>query len=197
VKLIFAAGLFATASAVAIAQTPAGTQRSTTGTQTQSTQQTQTTTTRQDPAQPKAGEQTLTGCLTAAENVYTLTVMDDSGAPGTTANTIAYTLAPGSGVDLKPLVDKRVTVKGTEAGPAAQSSARIVQSTGPAPAATGTSGSNAASNAGANATGNAGANSRSGGDNATPTVQTQSKAQITTKTLNVTNVQPASGSCGA
>jgi hypothetical protein len=204
VKLIVAAGLVATASAVAMAQAQAGNQ-STTRTQAQFTQHTQLATTQQNAAQPKPGEQTLTGCLTAADNVYTLTVMDDSGAPGTTANTIAYTLAPGSGVDLKPLVDKRVTVKGTEAGPDAQSTARVAQSTGPAPAATGTSGANAPAaatdNAGASrATGATGANAGGANAGATigrPTVQTQSKARITTKTLNITSVQPASGSCGA
>ena len=72
-KLTLAAGLFvASASAAASAQAP--------GTPT---------------------EQTLTGCLTSADNIYTLTVLDDKGAPGTTAETTQYTLATGSGIDLQ------------------------------------------------------------------------------------------------
>jgi hypothetical protein len=190
VKLTLAAGLFVAASAAVFAQTPAGS--SPQGT---TPQQRPSATAQQN--SPKQGEQTLTGCLTSAENIYTLTVMDDSGAPGTTATTTAYTLAPGSGVDLQGHVNKRVTVKGTEAGPDAQSSTRIVDSSPAKPAATGTSGTASANGAtNPNARSNADAN-RSSAGGATPTVQTTAKARITSKTLNVTDVQAASGSCGA
>ena len=128
-------------------------------------------------------------------------MLDDSGKPGTTAETIAYTLAPGSGVDLQPHLNKRITVKGTDAGPDAQSSNRVVMTTPPAPAATGTSGfaggtatSGGATASGADASGAARSGSASGDR---PTVQTTAKTRITSKTFNVTNVQPASGSCGA
>lgn len=189
-KLIFAAGLFAAASAAAFAQTPAGSSQA----QTPPSQQRQSSQTTQPSAQPKQGEQTLTGCLTAAENIYTLTVMDDSGAPGTTATTTAYTLLPGTGVDLKSFVNKRITVKGAEAGPGMQDSTRVVQRTPAAPAATGTSGATASgSAAGSGATDN----SRADADAGRPTVQTEAKARINAKTMNVSDVQPASGSCGA
>ena len=178
-KLIFAAGLFAAASAAAFAQTPAGSSQA----QTPPSQQRQSAQTAQPSAQPKQGEQTLTGCLTAAENIYTLTVMDDSGAPGTTATTTAYTLLPGTGVDLKEFVNKRITVKGAEAGPGMQDSTRVVTRTPAAPAATGTSGSTASGSTNADA--------------GRPTVQTEAKARINAKTMNVSDVQPASGSCGA
>lgn len=176
-KLTIAAGLFAAASGVAYAQAPATSPK----TQTPTTQTRPAAgATQKNPAEK--GEQTITGCLTSADNVFTLTVLDDSGAPGTTAETIAYTLAPGTGVDLQPLLNKRVTVKGTDAGPDAQSSNRVVMKSPAAPAATGTSGSGArdAKPAGL-----------------TPKVETSAKARITSKTFNVTNVQPASGNCGA
>jgi hypothetical protein len=187
VKLTFAAGLFvATATATAFAQAPAGAAPAQ-GTAPQQQQQQ-----RQTPQSPQANspttqkEQTVTGCLTAAGSVYTLTVMDDSGTPGSTAETTAYTLTAGSGVDLQPHVNKRVTVKGTDAGPQSQDSTRVVENTPPAPAATGTSGSGSSA---ATASGSA--------SGATPTVQTTAKARINAKTLNVTNVAPATGSCGA
>jgi len=202
VKLTLAAGLFvATASAATFAQAPAGSS-SAQGTTPQ--QQRQTPQSPQQNSSSKQTEQTVTGCLTAAGTVYTLTVMDDSGAVGSTAETTAYTLAPGSGVDLQPHVNKRVTVKGTDAGPQTQDSTRVVENTPSAPAATGTSGTsssggsasgspNATGANGSGAAGSAGAN-RGG---ATPTVQTTAKARINAKTLNVTNVAPATGSCGA
>jgi hypothetical protein len=201
VKLIFAAGLFAATSAVAMAQSQPGTanQSATTPQPQQQQQQQPQQQQQQDRNSSTRSEQTLTGCLTAADNIYTLTVMDDSGAPGTTATTTAYTLLPGTGVDLKNFVDKRVTVKGADAGPDMQDSARIVQRTPPAPAPTGTSGTNAAGgNSGADAgSANAGGNARSNAGGAQPTVQTEAKARINAKTLNVSDVQPASGSCGA
>jgi hypothetical protein len=171
VKLTLAAGLFVAASAAAFAQAPAGSSN----TQNSSPQQPQGSTASQQRVAPQ-NEQTLTGCLTSADNIYTLTVMDDSGAPGTTAETTQYTLAPGTGVELQPLLNKRVTVKGTDAGPAAQTTNRVEMKSPPAPAATGTSGAASGAN---------------------PKVQTTAKARINTKTFNVTNVQPASGSCGA
>jgi hypothetical protein len=188
VRMKITAGLFVAASVAAFAQAPAGSS---------ATQRPAAPSGQATPSQGAAqqGEQTLTGCLTSADNIYTLTVMDDSGAPGTTATTTAYTLAPGSSVDLQPHVNKRVTVKGTDAGPGMANSARVVESTPAAPAATGTSGT-----AGSGSNGAAGANNdanRSGSTGGTPTVQTTSKARINAKTLNVTNVQPASGNCGA
>jgi hypothetical protein len=222
VKMTLAAGLLvATASAATFAQAPAGSS-STPSTAPQ--QQRQTPQSPQQNSSSSQTEQTITGCLTAAGAVYTLTVMDDSGSLGSTAETTAYTLAPGSGVDLQPHVNKRVTVKGTDAGPQTQDSARVVETTPPAPAATGTSGtsssgangSGSASAAGANGSGtasgsgtangagsgggaNAGAASSASANRggATPTVQTTAKARINAKTLNVTNVAPATGTCGA
>ena len=108
-KTTFAAGLFVAASAAAFAQqAPAGSQ----GAQQSPTarpQQQQTTTAEQ----PRAGEQTVTGCLTSADNIFTLTLSDSNLPPGSTVPTISYTLAPGSGVDLEPHVGKMVQVKGT------------------------------------------------------------------------------------
>jgi len=197
VKLTLAAGLFVAASAAAFAQAPAGSSNGPSATPQRpgsaaSAQQNTTPT-----------EQTLTGCLTAADNIYTLTVLDDKGAPGTTAETTQYTLAAGSGVDLKPLLNKRVTVKGTDAGPGAQTSDRVVMNTPPAPAATGTSGSTPSNNSGSAGTSgaNAGAansgTSAAGSSGATPKVETTAKTRINTKAFNVTNVTPAAGSCGA
>ena len=185
-KLTLAAGLFVAASAAAFAQAPAGSSN----TQTSTPQQRQGSPTSQQ--KTTQGEQTLTGCLTSADNIYTLTVMEDSGAPGTTAQTTQYTLAPGSGVELQAHLNKRVTVKGTDAGPGAQTTNRVEMKSPPAPAATGTAGTAAGANSGSNAGANAG--SGSGGR---PTVETQAKARINTKTFNVTNIQPATGSCGA
>ena len=195
-KLTLTAGLFVAASAAAFAQAPSGSSDSQSATPRRpgsaaSAQQNTTPT-----------EQTLTGCLTSADNIYTLTVFDDKGAPGTTAETTQYTLATGSGVDLGPHLNKRVTVKGTEAGPGAQTSDRVVMNTPAAPAATGTSGSTPSNNSSAGTSGaNAGAStsgaSAAGNGGATPKVETTAKTRINTKTFNVTNVTPAAGSCGA
>jgi len=182
VKLTLATGLFVAASAAVFAQTPAGSAPQTTTTTSQ--RQGSTASSEQNNA-PR--EQTLTGCLTSADNIYTLTVMDDTGAPGTTAQTTSYTLAPGSGVDLQAYLNKRVTVKGTDAGPDAQATNRVEMHTPPAPAATGTSGTGAS----------AGKASSSAPDGKTPTVQTTAKARINAKTFNVATVQPATGGCGA
>ena len=180
-KLTLATGLFVAASAAAFAQAPAGS-----ATPQATTPQRQGST----PSSPQSNaprEQTLTGCLTAADNIYTLTVMDDSGAPGTTAQTTSYTLALGSGVDLQPYLNKRITVKGTDAGPDARTTNRVEMKTPPTPAATGTSGTGTTG-------GNASSKPANGG---TPTVQTSAKARINSKAFNVAAVQPASGSCGA
>jgi len=175
VKLTLAAGLFVAASAAALAQTPANSTQSNTSQQSPSSQQ-NASGTQSGQQNARGTEQSVTGCLTEADNIFTLTVMN--ATPGTTASTTVYTLAPGSGVDLKPHIDKMVTVKGTDAGAELQNSTRVVQSTPPSPAATGTSGT-------------AGANSGK------PTVQTTAKARITAQTLNITSVQPATGNCGA
>jgi hypothetical protein len=193
VKRTLATGLFvaAAASGGTFAQAPAGSP----ATQTNSPQTQQRTTAQADDAK---GEQTLTGCLTSADKIYTLTVLDDSGTPGTTAQTISYTLAPGSAVDLQPHLNKRVTVKGTDAGQDAVKSERVVTSTPTAPAATGTSGTS--SGAAGATTGTAGANNppaSGGASGTTPTVTSTAKARVTTRLFNVTDVQPASGSCGA
>ena len=178
-KLTLATGLFVAASAAAFAQAPAGSST------TQATPpQRQGSASSAQNNSPR--EQTLTGCLTSADRIYTLTVMDDSGAPGTTAQTTSYTLAPGSGVDLEPYLNKRVTVKGTDAGPGAQTTNRVEMKTPPAPAATGTSG-----------TGSSGSSASSPANGGTPTVQTSAKARINSKAFNVATVQPASGNCGA
>lgn len=180
-KLTLAAGLFVAASAAAFAQTPAASP----STQTASPQRQGSASSPQQNSAPR--EQTLTGCLTSADKIYTLTVMDDSGAPGTTVQTTSYALAPATGVDLQPYLNKRVTVKGSDAGPDAQTTSRVEMKTPPAPAATGTSGSGAA---GSNA-------SPSGSLGGTPTAQTSAKARINSKAFNVTTVQPATGNCGA
>lgn len=191
-KTTFAAGLFVAASAAAFAQqAPAGSHGSPQSPAARPQQQ-QTA-----PAeQPKAGEQTITGCLTSADNMYTLTLSDANMPPGSTVPTISYTLAPGTGVDLKPHVGKMVQVKGTEAGPGMQNSQRVVVDRS-APTPTGTSGSTGAANPSDANAGNAGASTGSrqpAGD--TPTVQTEAKAKIVAKTLNVSTVQPAHGQCG-
>jgi len=195
VKLTLAAGLFVAASAAAFAQAPAGSSNSPSATQ----QPPGTAASAQQNTTPT--EQTLTGCLTSAGNIYTLTVLDDKGAPGTTAQTTQYTLATGSGVDLQPHLNKRVTVKGTEAGPGAQTSDRVVMNTPAAPAATGTSGTTpntgSAGTSGANAGASNSGASAGGNGGAAPKVETTAKARINTKTFNVTNVMPAVGSCGA
>jgi len=181
VKLTLAAGLFVAASAMAFAQAPAGSSPA----QGTSPQRQGSASSPQQNSAP--GEQTLTGCLTSSDRIYTLTVLDDSGKPGTTAQTTSYTLAIGTGVDLQPYLNKRVTVKGTEAGPDAQTINRVEMKTPPAPASTGTSGTGAASS-------NAAPSKQSG---STPTTQTSAKGPINPKAFNVITVQPASGSCGA
>lgn len=186
-KTTLAAGLFVAASAAAFAQQPAGSQARPQGGAAQPPQQQ-----RSNPEQPKTGEQTITGCLTAADNIYTLTLSDSSMPPGSTVPTISYTLAPGTGVDLKPHVGKMVQVKGTEAGAGMQNSQRVVvDRSGPTP--TGTSGNAGAGSATGADAGNAG-NRQSGGG--TPRVETEAKAKIVAKTLNVSTVQPTQGQCG-
>lgn len=191
-KLTLAAGLFVAASAATFAQAPQGTQPA------QGTAARQPDSTAQRAA-GVGGERTLTGCLTSAENIYTLTVLDDSGAPGSTAETIAYTLAPGSGVELQAHLNKRVTVKGTDAGQDAAASSRVELKTPAAPAATGTSGTREAAPASGDAAATRGGSSTGAGSNAgvTPKVETSAKTRITSRTFNVTNVQPATGACGA
>jgi hypothetical protein len=192
VKTTFAAGLFVAASAAAFAQqppagSPGSAQSPATRTQQQSTAA----------EQPKAGEQTITGCLTSADNIYTLTLSDSDLPPGSTVPTISYTLAPGTGVDLKPHVGKMVKVKGTEAGPGMQNEQRVVVDRS-APTPAGTSGRTNASSGdtsddtSATAGASAGNRQRAGG---TPTVETEAKAKIVAKTLNVSTVQPAAGQC--
>ncbi len=188
-KLTLAAGLFVAASAAAYAQqTPAGS----TGAGTPPASGGQRPQQTASPEQPRAGEQTLTGCLTSADNIYTLTLLDADQPPGSTVPTVSYTLAPGSGVDLRPHVNKKVQVKGTEAGPGMENSQRVVvDSSRPAP--TGTSGTAGANDNGRSGSTNNAPNPSRGGS--TPTVQTEAKARIVAKTLNVSAVQPAQGSC--
>ncbi|MGE3955193.1 MAG: hypothetical protein AB7H96_00630 [Vicinamibacterales bacterium] len=183
-RLPITAGLFLAASITALAQQPAP------GAQPQPQQG--------NTAQPSPREQTLTGCLTSADNIFTLTIVDDSGAPGTTVENISYTLAPGSGVDLRAHLNKRVTVKGTDAGQDAATSKRIVVDSPSAGTATGAAGQRAsdAGNTTDRSTGTSGTGSADAGG-ATPKVETEAKARITQRTFNVTNVQPAAGSCGA
>lgn len=184
-KLTLAAGLLVAASAATFAQQApagsAGAQGSTPAGQQQQQPQRQQQST--SPEQLKAGEQTLTGCLTSADNIFTLTLLDADQPPGSTVPTVSYTLAPGTGVELRPHVNKMVQVKGTEAGPGMQNSQRVVvDSSRPTP--TGTSGT----------AGNTNTSGQSG-SGTTPTVQTEAKAKIVARTLNVSAVQPAKGSC--
>lgn len=190
-KMTLTAGLFVAASAAAFAQqAPSGSQAPAHNPATHTQQSA--------PAeQPKSGEQTITGCLTSADNVFTLTMLDADQPPGSTVPTVSYTLAPGTGVDLKPHVNRKVQVRGTEAGEGMQNSARVVvDASGPRPTGTsGTATSNAADNNGNNAGATAASGARPSGSGDTPTVETSAKARIVAKTLNVSAVQAASGNC--
>ena len=89
------------------------------------------------------GPQTFTGCLTSANNVFTLTVADPP-IPGATAQNTAFTVKPSGSLDLKSHVDHKVEVKGT-AGPASDAARVVEHSTSQA---TGTSGAIVSSLAG-------------------------------------------------
>jgi hypothetical protein len=154
-------------------------------------------------AQQPTPDVTVTGCLTSAQNVYTLTTSDSQ--PGASApTTVSYTLQPASNVDLKSHVNHKVEIKGTET--AAQDSARVVDSTR-SQAPTGTSGSansGATSNAGSGANGSASGGANSGANNnansgasggKTPVVETTTKAQIVAKTLSVSSVRMVAAQC--
>ena len=180
-KMTLAAGLFVAASAAVFAQ-----QAPSSGSSRSQPQAAPARTQQSTPAEtPKAGEQMLTGCLTSAGNMYTLTLLDSDQAPGSTVPTVSYTLAPGSNVELDAHVNKMVRVKGTEAGPGMQNSQRVVVDNS-RPQPTGTSGN-------ANDSAATAGDRPSGGS--TPTVETSAKAKIVAKTLNVSEVQPASGQC--
>ena len=176
-KRTLAAGLFVAASTAAFAQqTPGGTP---------SSPATQPTASGTQSTSPARGEQQITGCLTSADNLFTLTILDVDQPPGSTAPTVSYTLAPGTGVDLQQHVNKKITVTGTEAGPGMENAARVVvDNSPPAPAPTGTSG-----------TINPAAGDRPARDGSTPTVQTSAKAKIVARTLNVSKVESATGDC--
>lgn len=184
-----ATAVFVAASAAVFAQQPASDASRSPQNATSSQQQPQQ---QQPPSQSgQSGQVTVTGCLTSAQNVFTLTA--NGSQPGASApTTVTYTLQPTSNVDLKSQVNHKVEIKGTET--AAQGSARVVDSTR-SQAPTGTSGSG---NAGANgATGSAGANA-TGGPNAggrTPVVETTAKAQIVAKTLSVNSVRTVAAQC--
>jgi hypothetical protein len=123
------------------------------------------------PQQP----QTFTGCLTSANNVYTLTVADPP-VPGATAQTTAFTLKPSGTIDLKSHVNQKVEVKGNAVS--TDDAARVVEKS--SSQATGTSGSN-------------GTQPKTGG--VTPRVETSAKAQIVAQTLTVSAIKEVSSKC--
>ena len=127
----------------------------------------------QPSAQP--GQQTFAGCLTSANNVYTLTVAD-APIPGATAQNTAFTLKPSGNVDLKSHVNHKVEVKGTAVS--TDDSARVSERS--PSQATGTSGANTTQ-------------PNTGG--ARPRVETSAKAQIVAQTLTVSSVREVSSKC--
>jgi len=127
-------------------------------------------------SEPNQAQQTFTGCLSSANNVFTLTVADPP-TPGATAQNTAFTLKPSGNVDLKSHVNHKVEVKGTAVS--TDDAARVVEKS-PAQT-TGTSGANA----------NAG---RSTGT-ITPRVETSARAQIVAQTLTVSSLRDVSAKC--
>lgn len=121
------------------------------------------------------GPQTFTGCLTSANDVYTLTVAD-APIPGATAQNTAFTLKPSGNVDLKSHVNQTVEVKGTAVS--TDDSARVVERS--PSQATGTSGSKANE-------------PNTGG--VRPRVETTAKAQIVAQTLTVGSIREVSSKC--
>jgi hypothetical protein len=126
-------------------------------------------------AQQSNQQQTFTGCLTSANNVYTLTVADPPVA-GVTAQNTAFTLKPSGDVDLKSHVNQKVEVKGNAVS--TDDAARVVD--GSSSQATGTSGSN-------------GNQPNTGG--VRPRVETTAKAQIVAQTLTVSAIKEVSSKC--
>jgi hypothetical protein len=120
-------------------------------------------------------QQTYTGCLTSANNVYTLTVADPP-VPGATAQNTAFTLKPAGKVDLKSHVNQKVEVKGNAVS--TDDAARVVQRS--SSQATGTSGSN-------------GNQPNTGG--VKPRVETTAKAEIVAQTLAVSTIKEVSSKC--
>lgn len=120
-------------------------------------------------------QQTFTGCLTSANDVYTLTVADPP-VPGATAQNTAFTLKPSGNLDLKSHVNQKVEVKGNAVS--TDDAARVVE--GSSSQATGTSGSN-------------GNQPNTGG--VRPRVETTAKAQIVAQTLTVSAIKEVSSKC--
>jgi hypothetical protein len=118
--------------------------------------------------------QTVTGCLTSAQNSFTLTVTDPQQPGATTPTTVTYALTPAANVDLKAHVNHKVEVRGRET--AGQTSAAVVDSSRSQATPAGTSG-----------TANTG--------KPTPTVETTAKAQIVAKTLSVESVKMVAARC--
>jgi hypothetical protein len=125
-------------------------------------------------AQTQAPPLTVTGCLTAAQDKFTLTVTD-AQQPGTTTTptTVTYSLQPAASVDLKAHVNHKVEVKGTE-GPG-QTQAAVVDSSRSQATPAGTSGT--------------------AGSTPTPTVETTAKAQIVAKPLSVESIRMVADRC--
>ena len=137
-------------------------------------------------AAPKAGEAiTITGCLAAKDDVFTLTAApsEQSEAPtGTTATTpagtkvaktITYTLTGGKADALKPHVGHTVSVTGTEGAPQT------------------TAGTHDTSR-GTTAQGTSGQTSNSGSK---PTVETTTQSQLVVRQLSVNAVKMVSSTC--
>src|SRR5690348_13004528 len=100
----FATAVLLSASAAVFAQ-QSGQQQNPSSTTPDRSQQSQTTR-----SQSNQQPQTFTGCLTSANNVFTLTVADPP-IPGATAQNTAFTLKPSGNVDLKSHVNQKVEVK--------------------------------------------------------------------------------------
>lgn len=171
----FAIAAILAASATAFAQNGQSPQQQPQRQQNQPQNQPQTQ--QQNQQQSQQGQQTFTGCLSSAQNAYTLTVADPP-VPGATATTTAYTLKPSGNIDLKSHVNQKVEVKGTAVS--TDDAARVVEAGGDRTAGT----SGAANNNTARNTGTV-----------TPRVETTTKAQIIARTLNVSSVRQVASKC--
>jgi len=166
----FAMAVFLAASATAFAQ------QNGQNPQQGQNQQNQARTQQNQSSQNQQGQQTFTGCLTSAQNAFTLTVADPP-IPGATAQNTAFTLKPSGNVDLKSHVNKKVEVKGTAVS--TDDAARVVESSGQAKGTSGAANGNTARNTGT----------------VTPRVETTAKAQIIARTLNVSSIREVGSKC--
>jgi len=164
----FATAVLLTASAAVFAQQTSQ-QNSATSPSRTPTQATQDQSSQQS-------QQTYTGCLTAANDVFTLTVADPP-VPGATAQNTAFMLKPSANVDLKLHVNHKVEVKG--AASPANDAARVTEHS--SSQATGTSGADP--------------NSVRGTGTVTPRVETNAKAEIVAQTLTVSSLRDVASKC--